>query len=61
MSNVPDWLYLDPLPDDEDEVWSAEQYKRWHSKYVAHPNCNDPDHPGCIKCEPDLFPEEWGK
>ena len=27
---------------------------RWHQKQLmAHPDCRDPDHPGCAKCMVD--------
>ena len=34
-----------------DELRLQAQFERlqWQ-KYVAHPDCRDPDHPGCDKC-----------
>lgn len=32
---------------------------RYQTKLIAHPDCRDPDHPGCAKCDEDNFPEEW--
>jgi len=39
---------------DEDDRPNLRQ--RWYQQDLRrHPDCRDPDHPGCIECEP---PEE---
>lgn len=30
---------------------------RYERQLAAHPDCRDPDHPGCKKCEPEYFSE----
>lgn len=35
------------------EVAAQRRYERQKSR---HPLCNDPDHPGCQSCEPEMFP-----
>lgn len=27
--------------------------RRYRAKFLAHPDCRDPDHPGCEKCRDD--------
>lgn len=27
--------------------------RRYRSRLSAHPDCRDPDHPGCSSCEPE--------
>lgn len=36
------------------EAGAQRRYERQKSR---HPLCNDPDHPGCQSCEPEMFPE----
>lgn len=45
--------YADPELDDLRAEVAAE--RRYHNAYLAHPDCRDPDHPGCPTCgeEPD--------
>ncbi len=31
---------------------------RYEKRLTAHPDCRDPDHPGCKKCEPEYFSEK---
>lgn len=45
------------LPD-TDYDWDERQLaaedraeRRYRAKLSAHPDCNDPDHPGCHSCE----------
>jgi len=52
-------------PGDEDyEAEAAElraQDRHEHAytaRLMAHPDCNDPDHPGCVVCEPPDEPAE---
>ena len=26
--------------------------RRYHARLMRHPDCRDPDHPGCPDCEP---------
>jgi hypothetical protein len=34
-----------------DELRLQDQFERkQRQKYAAHPDCRDPDHPGCDKC-----------
>jgi hypothetical protein len=34
--------------------------EKWYQiKLLKHPNCNDPDHPGCDKCQGLEYDEEW--
>lgn len=44
---------------DDDDDWDERKLaaedraeRRYRAKLSAHPNCNDPDHPGCSHCEP---------
>ena len=32
-----------------------QQEKRYKKQLVQHPHCQDPDHPGCEKCEPEEY------
>lgn len=36
------------------EVGAQRRYERQKSN---HPDCRDPEHPGCQSCEPEMFPE----
>jgi hypothetical protein len=31
----------------------AARHKRYQRDLIQHPNCNDPDHPGCECCDED--------
>lgn len=39
-----------------DEYCSVAEIKQRRERYMSdlirHPNCQDPDHPGCEKCDP---------
>ncbi len=44
--------------DDYDEYrHQAMLDRRYKNALLRHPDCRDPDHPGCEKCEPELFTE----
>jgi hypothetical protein len=47
---------------DRDELAAEDRAaRRYRASLSAHPDCNDPDHPGCVHCEPeddDSQPEE---
>ena len=32
---------------------------RYHGRLRTAPDCRDPDHPGCSRCEPDDYPDPW--
>ena len=39
---------------DVDDLCREAAAIRWHQKQLmAHPDCRDPDHPGCEKCMVD--------
>lgn len=42
--------------DDDPEASELRQQDRWQrrrlARLAAHPDCRDPDHPGCEYCEP---------
>jgi hypothetical protein len=46
-------------PDDPDDTERAElaaearYLRQYQGRLRRHPNCNDPDHPGCDNCEGD--------
>ena len=44
----------------DDDGCSTLARRRYQSQLWAHPDCRDPDHPGCDKCEDqdDLDPED---
>lgn len=40
---------------DVDEYRYADQYeRRYRAQLYAHPDCRDPEHPGCDRCEYDF-------
>ena len=44
------------LNDEEMEIFREEKFNRQvQARLVAHPDCRDPDHPGCAKCDPELW------
>jgi hypothetical protein len=44
----------DPNEADYDELRAQDRHdRRYSSELARHPNCNDPDHPGCENCEGD--------
>lgn len=46
-----DWLALG----DELRAQNTLGQRQYRNRLSAHPNCQDPDHPGCRLCEPELF------
>lgn len=43
-------------PDERDDLlYEQRRLNRYESKLYAHPDCRDPEHPGCIECEPENF------
>jgi hypothetical protein len=42
---------LDPMIEElrAEDRWR----KRRHAELMRHPDCRDPDHPGCERCEED--------
>lgn len=47
------------LPADPED-YPAPSMEQWYKKrLIQHPRCNDPDHPGCPKCEGPEQDEEW--
>lgn len=43
--------------DERDELIAQGRAARLHmNRLTRHPDCRDPDHPGCVRCEED--PEE---
>ncbi len=41
----------DPWADVPDDIVAEEQFKRRRDQALArHPDCRDPDHPGCERC-----------
>ena len=34
-------------------LWTRMHQARYRSLYNAHPDCRDPDHPKCEKCQPE--------
>lgn len=52
---------LDPT-DDIEELRVQQRYQRIYQRQLAnHPQCIDPDHPGCPYCDDDApdDPEAW--
>ncbi len=54
-------IFLDDTfgTDDNDDFfdeWAmAAAQKDYERELHAHPDCRDPDHPGCWRCEPEDF------
>lgn len=38
-------------PEIEDLIADERAQKRYHNQLMRHPDCSDPDHPGCEVCE----------
>ena len=58
-----DWAdpdYLDGLCDDDRQELLAEgrHQRRYERQLSAHPDCRDPDHPGCWRCGDEDEDEE---
>lgn len=47
----------DELTEADFDGYKSRAYKR---KLIRHPDCRDPDHPGCSFCEEDSDPESDG-
>lgn len=47
------------IPADPSDYPSPSDEKWYWNKLTKHPNCNDPDHPGCDKCHGLEYDEEW--
>jgi hypothetical protein len=48
-------MKYDPDNIDHSELRARDFYeKRTRYQLIAHPNCRDPDHPGCDKCDDDI-------
>lgn len=46
-------MYYHPEPDDDERAELAAQAranKRYLNRLARHPDCRDPDHPGCSSC-----------
>ena len=52
--------YFEDFEDDEKRDLHNQMLnqKRYQSHYFAHPECQDPDHPGCSNCEPEEYDNE---
>jgi hypothetical protein len=35
----------------DEEIRQAQEEERYRYALMAHPDCNDPDHPGCEVCD----------
>ena len=50
------------LNEDEDRSTLAREDRAqriYRGRLFTAPDCRDPDHPGCWRCEPDDYPEPW--
>lgn len=46
-------------PDELADEWEAKQERRRHDELMDHPDCRDPEHPGCSRCrEPERSCED---
>lgn len=43
--------------DDDDLIRMEHAEKKYQEKLSRAPGCNDPDHPGCARCEGDYDEE----
>ncbi len=44
---------------DYDDAWNdVLRESRYNKQLMNHPNCSDPDHPGCEECEPEEYDYE---
>ncbi len=56
MFIIDDFGIYDHDNDDFFDEWAeAAAQKEYERKLHAHPDCRDPDHPGCARCEPEAF------
>ena len=46
--------YDGPDYDAEDERQNDLARKRYNAALMRHPDCRDPDHPGCADCDEDF-------
>ena len=47
-------MFYDDNDDELEDLRAEARYaRRHHNKLARHPNCQDPDHPGCEACEGD--------
>ena len=50
---------VDDIDDEIQEGLAQRRIDRQHSRALsAHPDCRDPDHPGCESCWEDEFPPD---
>ena len=50
------------LHEDEDRLAltrEARALRVYRGRLRTAPDCRDPDHPGCWRCEPGDYPEPW--
>ena len=55
---------LDLLEDLEHRIALAREARAlrvYRGRLRTAPDCRDPDHPGCWRCEPDDYPEPWSR
>lgn len=45
------YLYDDIYNDTYDLIQESKSVQRYKSRLWNHPDCRDPDHPGCVDCE----------
>ena len=43
--------YSEIFDDVSDIEMQVEAQKRYKQELIRHPDCRDPDHPGCSKCD----------
>lgn len=60
LGSRPSSYYDDDSPDLdlEDERQEALFQRRYQARLSRHPDCRDPDHPGCEGCEPSEDDEQ---
>ena len=62
MQDPHDRRTLDLLEDLEHRLTLAREARAlrvYRGRLFTAPDCRDPDHPGCWRCEPDDYPEPW--
>ena len=50
------------MHEDEDRLTLAREARAlrvYRGRLRTAPDCRDPDHPGCWRCEPDDYPDPW--
>lgn len=51
MSKSAEYFYPDEYEDDREcSIKEQQQQQRYESALIHHPDCTDPDHPGCEAC-----------